>query len=330
MREIFAQVKKLLERNKLQAKVPINETALVDDRRFLVIPCQDSRGKTWLFKIQYLNTPQIGGNFLNEVNFLKLAQKYPQVASHVPLMKDFGWSEGKIWYLREFIEGQLLGKDEDTFLYDAKILSLLDPEALVGFFQALTQIPLNAVLPMIPQIKRHDLVWQAPNQKFLEEHPLLFKLKEKKMAYFTKEEQKRLFRLLCHPPRVILSPTSWALNHSNLSSTNILFSPTRNLVFIDWENVGWGLKASDFGEFWLRAFTLPKFQADFFQACLKVAKQKEEFLAGFYFAFAVGSVYVTDYLTSLYQRGKMEKRAYEKVISIFNQTIREGMKVLEV
>lgn len=330
MSSLFFKVEKLLKRLKLQPKVAVDETALVDDRYFLIIPCQDKNGQKWLLKIQYLGEPTPERNFLNEVNFLKLAQKYPQVAAHVPLMKDFGHLEGKIWCLREFIEGQLLGKDDDTFPYEAKILSRLDPQVVVGFFQALTQIPLKKVLPVIPRIKRHDLTWRAKDQKFLEDHPSLFKLKEKKMEYFSKEEQERLFHLLCHPPRAILSPTSWALNHSNLYSTNILFSPSRNLVFIDWETVGWGLRASDLGEFWLHSFTLPKFQTDFFQACLKTAKRKEEFLAGFYFAFAVGSAPFTDYLISLYQKGKMEKRTYERIISIFSQTIREGMKFFRI
>lgn len=340
MSDLFPKVKKFLQENNLKPLDAVDESSLVDDKRFLIISCLDKVGKKWLFKIQYLDAPQIGGNFLNEVNFLKLADRYKEIVDWVPLIADFGWLLGKIWYLREFIDGQILGKDEDTFPYDSDILSKLDSMKVARFFYNLAKIPLSEVLHDIPGIKRYDSKWYNLDQKLLKNHPAVLKLQAQKTDYFIKEEQKRLFNLFLKPPQNVLLPSSWALSHANLSPTNIIFKKPRNLIFIDWENICWGFKTSSFAEFWYRCLKLPAFQDELFQSRLKLEEEKEDFLRVFYFSLMVMAFSTTpmlpensgliEYLIKHYNKGKIEKKVYEQAAEILTKTVRQGMEVLKV
>lgn len=328
MEDFFDQIRQLLDKKKLKAEVEINETALVDDRRFLVIPCLDGEGQRWLFKIQYLVWENLEENFVNEVKFLGMIQNHQEIASQVSKMKDSGWLSGKIWYLREFVEGEMLGRNEDVFPYDPEVLAKLDISATARFFYNLAKIPLSEVLLAIPGIRRYDLDWQSSHENFLKNHPAALKLKEKKMLYLSVGEQERLYNLLLNPPKKILEPGSWALNHANLSPTNILFQKGRGLIFIDWENICWGFRTSGFGEFWYRCLANLKIQQAFFQARLEMEKEKKEFLQIFYFSMVVGNPGLLDYLNNLFQRGKIEKRLYENAVLMLLKVLREGMEAL--
>lgn len=270
MNEIFGQIEKILTSRDLIPQIPLDETALVNDRRFLVIPCKDRQKGRWLFKIQVLQLEGLGKSFQNEVHFLSFAQK-TKVASFVPKLLDAGELEGNVWYLREFISGRTLADSEEIFPYNPRILSTVDPALAARFFYELSRISAKRALKAIPQIKRYDRAWRSYCWRFLNTNPLVLRnLKAGKINYLTSNQQKKLLNLLLSPPEKILSDWGWALNHANLSPMNIVVTTQARPIFIDWENICVGFGTSGFSEFWYRSLCSPDWQEKFFQERLSL------------------------------------------------------------
>lgn len=328
MENIFCRVKKILEEKNLEAEVPIDESALVDDRRFLVIPCHDEEGKKWLFKIQVLQIEGLGKSFQNEVQFLAFAKK-TKIGPFIPKVLESGEFEGKVWYLREFILGQTLASSEDIFPYDPAILSKIKPALPARFFYELGKLSVGEAVQAIPQIKRHDLNWKTYYLRFLKTAPeVIEKLKAGKADYLTPNQQKKFLKVLLRPPENILTAYGWALNHANLSPMNIVLEAKERPVFIDWENICVGFGTSGFGEFWYRSFLLPKWQEKFLAERLAL-ERKKDFLKIFYFSLVFGNVGLRDYFRKIYLQGKLPKSAYRLALSMWSKIMGKAIESLD-
>jgi len=329
MEKIFTKIEKVLTARGLKAKILLNKKALVDDRRFLVIPCQDGSGRDWLFKIQVLKLEGLGKSFRNEVQFLSFAQK-TKIGAFIPKLLDSGELEGNVWYLREFISGQTLAASEDIFPYDPKILSKIKPILPASFFYELANLSVGDAIKFIPQIKRHDLDWKTYYSRFLKAHPEITKELEDGKAddYLTPLQQKKLLKLLMRPPEKVLTSYGWALNHANLSPMNIVVGIEGRPAFIDWENICVGFGTSGFAEFWYRSFLLPDWQNKFLEERLKLERRKEEFLKIFYFSLVFGNVGLRNYFRQIWLEGKLTKSGYRLAVSMWSKIIGEAIEWL--
>lgn len=328
MDEIFGQIEKILVNRDLKPQIPIDETALVDDRRFLVIPCKDRQKGKWLFKIQVLQLEGLGKSFQNEVHFLSFAQK-TKVASFVPKLLDAGELEGNVWYLREFISGRTLADSEEIFPYNPRILSTVDPALAARFFYELSRISAKRALKAIPQIKRYDRKWRSYYWRFLNTNPLVLRnLKAGKINYLTSNQQKKLLNLLLSPPEKILSDWGWALNHANLSPMNIVVTTQARPIFIDWENICVGFGTSGFSEFWYRSLCSPDWQEKFFQERLSLEKNKDGFLRIFYFSLVFSNIGLGDYFNQLFKAGKLSQSDYRLAYRMWSKVMGEAVEGL--
>lgn len=322
MAEIFTKIQKILTSRDLKAKVPVDEKALVDDQRFLVIPCQDKQGKEWLLKIQALQIGDLGESFRNEVQFLSFAQK-TEIASFVPKLLDAGEVSGKVWYLREFVDGQTLALAEGIFPYDPQILARVTPSKVARFFYELSHLSIKEARKSIPQIKRHDLDWKDHYRQYLETHPEIIQRLKRGDG-----EKTKLLKLLLQPPEEILKAYGWALNHDNLAPMNIICTPFGQLVFIDWENISVSFGTSHFDEFWSRSFLLPAWQNKLLEERLAKELDKEKFLNVFYFALIFGNVGLGDYFGEMFATGNMSRNDYQLALLMWKDIMGKAIKAL--
>ena len=228
--------------------------------RFYRTIARTSNGEKIFFKSLLTKEKGIKVRFLNEINFLKTINKYPDhpLFIYIPEIMDFSTKPSFPFFIYKLLPGESKGRDSrftnGEIKKIAKLLKIINDSPTDMFSFRPTEFPLN----VFSYKKRLNSSLKIIKDKEL----------KKKIGEFISKNTDALKNI------------KKTLSHGDFSEANIIFFGD-NIKLVDWEHVNLRNPLYDFADFWVKRRNYPEEEEILINEYFQSFQEKNYFLKFF-------------------------------------------------
>lgn len=244
-------------------------------RRFVHSVCLSEKGEKFFLKARIMKRREVLKQLKHEISVYKSLNKVSKnqkLNFLFPSILKSGKFRNIDWYLRNYREGKLAGEMMKDFGFRKNFLKNFPPKKMAEALISLQKIPAE-ILGL--KLYKHGGWWYLQDFNYYKQTSLKFFLASPfNQNLLTKKEIKFAENILRNNKNFLDEKASF-LTHGDLYPNNILLTPDREIVLLDWELMHLNNPSFDICFVWLLSKNDKKWQKDFFN--LTVKNKGEEF-----------------------------------------------------
>lgn len=240
--KVVSKIKKTLKKLDLVPLGQEPEDFIEKKLRFYYTVCLTRKKEKVFFKTLLKRERAIKNRFLNEINFLKTADRHPEHSLYplTPRLVSHSASPSFPYLLYKFLPGK--GKKREDRFSESELKKIAKTAKTINSAKNIFNLTRPRLSFSFYSYKKNRLA-------MLEKISLDFNLKSKIIKFIGKN-------------RLVFSEAKPSLTHGDFSEANLIFSK-QTVKVIDWEHVNLRNPLYDFASFWSKRKCQPKEQQKF-------------------------------------------------------------------